>query len=303
MLRIIHSQTTEGALYLTDIDDGVPRRTAKRLTGDPKRYERDGSVLSGPDKSTMPGVNYLKQSTYVPRTKPSDATIAGFIDLVETDRVLMSQAKGVIAGMQSAGLLTTVTFTAADVVAPTVSTIEIDAPSSGDVTITGTNLTSVNPNITTVVVTGTGAVTLTQAQIISDGGSVGATSIVIDTSSIGSVVKNTSLMSVTADDQSTTAQIVAKRPNITTADLDTPGAGDLTITGTDMASTSPDTTSVEITGSGAVVLSATDITTGGGTIAETSIFIPAALIPGASTGTSSAIVTANDLASNTVALS
>ena len=201
MLRITHAQTVQGPLYISDIDDGLPRQTAKDGVGDPKRYQRDGSGLSGPDKSTMAAVNNAKQRCYVPRTKATDATIAGYIDLVESDRVLMSQAKGVIHGLSTAGLLTVTSFTSADVAAPTLATADLGTPGVGDITLTGTNMTSLAPNITTVIITGTGAVTLTQAQIITGGGTVSATSIVIPAALVPGVALTTSSAQVRADDQ------------------------------------------------------------------------------------------------------
>lgn len=301
MLRITHNQSVQGALHITDIDDGLPRQTAKRGVGDPKKYVRDGSGLSGPDKSTKPGVNYLKQKVYVPRVQAVTG-VAGYIDLFETDRVLMSQAKGVINGLRVAGLLTVTSFLDSDVSAPVTTSVEIDAPGAGQVTITGTGLTSLAPDITQVTITGTGAVTLTQTQITGGGGTVSATSIVIPSALIPGVVKNATSAQVRADNQTTVTKVLAKKAVITTADLDTPTSGALRITGTDFTSSAPDVTSVVITGTGAVTLTATQITGGGGTITGTQIDIPAALIPGVVVTASSARVTSNNLNSNVVAL-
>lgn len=91
-------------------------------------------------------------------------------------------------------------------------------------------------------------------------------------------------------------------PNIVTADKDTPGAGDLTITGTNFLSVAPNESSVALTGTGAVTLTRTQVLTGAGTWTNTSIVIPAALIPGVAVTTTSARVTADDANSNTVAL-
>lgn len=201
MLRLTHTQVAQGALYIPDIDGGLPRRTARRGIGDPKKYERDGNVLSGPDKSTKPGINYNKQKCYVPRTKPGEPTIAGYIDIKESDPVLMSQARGTIKGLQTAGHLTVTSFIPTDIAAPTLATADLDTPGLGDLTITGTNLTSLAPDITTVILTGTGAITLTQAQIVTGGGSVGATSIVIPAALIPGVAVTTTSAQVRADGQ------------------------------------------------------------------------------------------------------
>jgi hypothetical protein len=208
MLRITHTQVAIGPHLITDIDDGLTRQTAKRGTGDPKRSQRDGSVLSGPDKSTKPGVNYLKQKCYLPRVKAGETSVAGYIDLKETDRVLMSQGKGCINGLRVAGHITVTSFTAADVAAPTVATAQTDVPGAGDLTITGTNLTSLAPDITSVVITGTGAKTLTQSQITTGGGTVSATSIVILAALIPGVDATVSSVQVRADAQLSSVVVV-----------------------------------------------------------------------------------------------
>lgn len=167
MLRLSHNQTVTGGLLVSDIDDGLPNKTAVRLIGDPQRYRRDGYA------------NAPKQACYIPHSKIGDPTIAGYIDVKETDRVLMSVNNGVAKGLSDKGLLTVTSFTSANVATPTVSSANLDSPSPGDLTITGTTLTSLAPEVTSVILTGTGAKTLTQAQILGAGGSVSATSIFI----------------------------------------------------------------------------------------------------------------------------
>lgn len=180
MLRLVHAQTVLGSIYLDDLDDGLPNKTAKRMgsTADPKAYARDGYA------------NSPKQPCYVPRTKPGDSTVAGYIDLDETDRVTHSAFSGKIKGLQTAGLISVVSLLASDLVTPVVTNAQIDNPATGDVTITGTGFLSVSPDITKVELWGSGvggtasapALTLTTAQIIATApGAVGATSIVIDT--------------------------------------------------------------------------------------------------------------------------
>jgi len=201
MLRLTHTQVAQSALYIPDIDSGLPRRTARRGIGDPKRYETDGSVLSGSDRSTKPGINYNKQKCYVPRVKPGETSIAGYIDIVESDAVLMSQSRGTIKGLQTAGHLTVTSFVSTDVAAPTLTLADFGAPGVADLTLTGTNFTSLAPDITTVIITGTGAVTLTQAQIIAGGGSVAATSIVIPAALVPGINVTVSSAQVRADGQ------------------------------------------------------------------------------------------------------
>jgi hypothetical protein len=121
--------------------------------------------------------------------------------LKQTDRVTLSAGKGKIKKLKDAGFITVVSLTAADLSAPTVSSAVLDTPGAGDVTITGTNMLSVSPNVTTVTFTGTGAVTLTQSQITTGGGTVSNTSIVIPAALVPGVAVATTSVKVRADDQ------------------------------------------------------------------------------------------------------
>lgn len=195
MLRLIHNQTVAGAVLVDDIDDGLPNKTAHRLgsTADPNAYVRDGYA------------NFPKQRCYVPRSQASTGfpTIAGYINLNETQRVTLSAGRGKILKLQTAGLVSVVSLVAADVAAPTLVTADKDTPGAGDLTLTGTTFLSVSPDITTVFVTGTGAVTLTAAAIILGGGTVGATSIFIPAALVPGVATATSFARVQANEQST----------------------------------------------------------------------------------------------------
>lgn len=297
MIRLTHSQTTTGPLLVTDIDDGLPNKTAHGLTAPPGKDQRDGSVGSSATKGTQPGVSQLKQKCYVPRVK-AGTSLAGYIDLKETDKVLMSVNKGVIAGLKAANLLTVTSFVDADVAAPTVTSMRLDLPGVGDITISGTNLTSLAPDLTTVVLTGSGAVTLTQTQITGGGGTVSATSIVIPAALVPGVADSATFGTVTADNQPATGT-VALVPTLASAVL----GGTLVLTGTRMASVPVTETSVVITGTGAVTLTQAQIVTGGGSVGQTSIVIPLALIPGVVAVGSSAQVRSNGLTSAVVAVS
>ncbi len=192
MLRLIHTQTVQGALLVDDIDDGLPNKLTHRLgsTGDPKAYKRDGYA------------NEPKQKCYVPRVKPTDSTLAGYIDLNETVRVKMSAAQGKIAGLQRAGKITVVSFVAADLTTPNITNAVVASPGAGDITITGTNFLSVAPNISRVRLFGAGVgdVTLTRTQILAGaGGAFTDTSIVIDTLLVPGLAAGDSVI-VTADD-------------------------------------------------------------------------------------------------------
>jgi hypothetical protein len=180
MKRLIHNQLGLGALLVDDIDDGLPNKTAHRLggTADPNAYQRDGYA------------NAAKQPCYVPRVKAGEETVAGFIDLNETQRVILSAEQGKISGLQQAGLITIVDLVAADIVVSAISGATLGAPAAGDVTIAGTTFLSVSPDITTVHLAGAGVgdVTLTQTEIEAVApGAVGATSIVIDSTLVPSL--------------------------------------------------------------------------------------------------------------------
>lgn len=208
MLRLTHTQVAQGGLLVNDIDDRLANKTAKRLVGAPKRYQRDGNSQLGTDHSQSPGVNFDKQRCYIPRRKIGDTTVAGYIDVAESDRVLMSQARGTIKGLQTAGHLTVTSFVAADIAAPTLATADLGTPGVGDVTLTGTNFTSLAPDITTVFFTGTGAITLTAAQIITGGGTVTATSIFIPAALVPGLALVTSFAQVKADNQLTAVVVL-----------------------------------------------------------------------------------------------
>lgn len=206
MLRLIHAQTTLGPLRVDDIDDGLPNKTAKRLgsTADPHAYARDGYA------------NAPKQPCYVPRTKPGDPTVPGFIDLDETQRVIHSAHSGKIAGLQRAGLISVVSLTAADLVTPEVTAAQLGAPEAGDLTISGTGFGSISPDSTTVRLWGPGVGgtalapgrTLTAAQILATApGAVSDTSIVVDALVAGAVAVGDSV-AVVADGQASNTFVV-----------------------------------------------------------------------------------------------
>ena len=193
MLRLIHSQTVQGAILVDDIDDGLPNKNVHRLgsSGDPRAYVRDGYA------------NKPKQPVYIPRTKPTDSSIAGFIDLDETERVLLSAENGKVAGLQTAGLISVVSLTEADLATPVITGVTLDSPAAGDVTIDGTGFLSVTPDITSVRLFGAGVgdVTLTQAQIVAvSPGAVGNTQIIIDSTLIAGLASGDDII-VTADGQ------------------------------------------------------------------------------------------------------
>ncbi len=199
MLRLIHNQlsVTPGAILVDDIDDGLPNTEVHRLgsTADPKAYERDGYA------------NKPKQECYVPRTKLTNASVAGYIDLNLTPKVVFSAGQGKISKLEEAGWITTVSVLPVQLVTPTLATADLDTPGAGDLTLTGTTFLSVAPEVTSVILTGTAAVTLTAAQIVTGGGTVAATSIVIPAALIPGVANATTFAKVSSNANTSTPAV------------------------------------------------------------------------------------------------
>lgn len=322
MLRLTHNQTVSGSILVNDIDDGLPNKTARRgvarekVSGSPvlvaggilapANSRLDGNGLGGRDKSTLSGVNYPKQKCYIPKFKllsnnTHDTAVAGFIDVVESDRVLLSQDHGVIAGLKKAGLISVTSFTAADVAAPTITTANI-ATAAGTLTLAGTNFTSLAPDVSSVRI---GSTILSSTQITGAGGTFTATSIVIPASLLPtSLVVGVTPVYVTAD-----AQTVSHAIAVTDV-APVLGAGGavlttvLTLTGSGFRSFLPNLTSVIITGTHPGTITAAQILGAvGGIITPTSIVIPASLLPaGLAVTVDSAQVSANGLTSSIRAL-
>jgi hypothetical protein len=197
MLRLIHNQVGLGSLLVDDLDDQLPNKEVHRLgsTADPKAYKRDGYA------------NEPKQKCYIPRVKAGEPTIQGYIDLKETDRVTRSSSLGKIEGLRRAGLISVVSFSPGDLAAPTLAVADLGTPGVGDLTLTGTNFVSLTPDLTSVIITGTGAITLTQTQIIAGAGTVAATSIFIPAALIPGLAVATSFAQVRADGQTTSPAV------------------------------------------------------------------------------------------------
>jgi len=122
-------------------------------------------------------------------------------------------------------------------------------------------------------------------------------------------LSNGAAIALVQDDGSTPYTVAA--PVLTTADLDTPGAGQLRLTGTNLAGYGLYTFAVILTGTGTYSangkpkrLTQAQIITAGGSINSggTQIDIPASLIPGLAVTTTSARVQVNDMLTASVAL-
>jgi hypothetical protein len=187
-----------------DIDDGLPNKEVHRLgsTSDPKAYERDGYA------------NKPKQSCYVPYSQANKGfpTVAGYINVNQTDRVTRSAGKGKIfklsktVGQGGPGLITVVSFTASQIAKPNI-TGGTTTSGGGPVTVTGTTFLSVQPDITTVTfATGTGGTTpapatLTAAQIVTAGGTVTGTAISIPGTAFTTIPAVGNTVTVAANEQ------------------------------------------------------------------------------------------------------
>lgn len=194
MIRLIHAQKSLSTLLVDDIDDGLPNKQAVWLGGkgaDPKSFYRGGYA------------NEPKQQVYVPYTDATNSSLPGYIDLNETQRVILSQDKGKIAGLVKAGEITVMSLVAADKSAPNIAGVNLGAPAAGDVTISGTNFLSVSPQVTSVRLFGAGVgdVTLTSTQIVAVApGAATETSLIIDSTLITGLATGDDV-TVTADGQ------------------------------------------------------------------------------------------------------
>jgi hypothetical protein len=124
-VRVIHQQTVRRSILLDKID---------RAQGNSEGYAR------------VP-----KQKLYVPYSNPNDTAVKGYVDLVPTDEVLLSQgSKGTIAGLVSAGRVTSAVVASNLVATPVITNGNTGGT---DVTINGTTFTSVSPDLTYVILT------------------------------------------------------------------------------------------------------------------------------------------------------
>ena len=208
MLRLIHNQTILGGILVDDIDDGLPNKETHRLgsTANPKAYERDGAA------------GKVKQPCYIPysRTSVGYPTIPGYITLNQTNRVILSAGKGKIfklskpADAGGPGLITVVSLTASQIVAPVVAT-GVHGTNS---VITGTTLTSVAPDITTVTfaqgagVSAPSPATFTAAAIVTAGGTVSATSISIPATAFTTAPVASNTVYVQANEQTSNTVVM-----------------------------------------------------------------------------------------------
>lgn len=151
-VRVVHQQLTKKSILLDKID---------RAQGNFEGYAQA-----------------TKQKIYVPYAGALDATTKGYVDLEKTSEVLLAlEPAGTIGGLVALGQVTQATI---DDVNTALSTVTNAVFSTGKLTVTGTKMLSVAPDVTRVLVTNGSGVTQTVTVFDSNSG----TSLVIDDDSI-----------------------------------------------------------------------------------------------------------------------
>lgn len=297
MLRLIHNQVGQGRILVDDIDDGLPNKNVRRLgsVGDPKAYKRDGYA------------NEPKQPCYIPRVKPDDSAIAGYIDLRETQRVTLSAGKGKILKLQQAGLITVVSLDPSDLTTPVVASAVFGVPGVGDVTLAGSGFLSVLPDISSVTLSGAGVglVTLTRTQILAGaGGAFTDTAIVIDTLLAPGLADGDTIQ-IRADGRVSNVFVLRTTPVLTAGTVGVPGVGDVTLTGTDLLTDDGSANTVTFDGPGIgapLTLTRAQVLAGvGGVFTDISVVVDTLLVPGLAAGDTATVV-ANAHTSNVFTL-
>jgi hypothetical protein len=136
LFRVTHQRLTKGSLHLDKLN-----RTQGNFTGYAQR---------------------AKFPIYVPYTNPSDPSVAGYLDLPPTDEVLLAQSgKGNLRRLATDGRISITAFNSSLTATPTTTNAVFG---SGNLTITGTNFTSLSPDVTYVILTTPGGVVQTIRQ-------------------------------------------------------------------------------------------------------------------------------------------
>lgn len=115
-----------------------------------------------------------KMKVYVPYSNPLDTSVKGYSDLIPTDEVLLSSAKGTIAGLATKGYIT---FSIVSSALLTTAVVTSAVHAASNTTIGGTTFLSVAPDVT--YVTFTNLIGGTQKVPRTAFGSISATQIVI----------------------------------------------------------------------------------------------------------------------------
>jgi len=124
----------------------------------------DASILldkidkSQGNSDSPPYAQRAKQKIYVPFWGVVDTTRKGYIDMVQTDEVLLAmEPDGVIGGLETDGIVTVAVFSSLLVATPTVTAA--GNAGGGPTIIAGTTFLSLTPDITYVDITNPAGVT------------------------------------------------------------------------------------------------------------------------------------------------
>ena len=94
-----------------------------------------------------------------------------------------------------------VSFQETDLATPAITVAQIDVPLAGDLSITGTKLLSLTPDMSSVVLSGNVTFNLTQKTITDAGGTFGELGIVIPSILIPGIAVTLTKVNVVADDK------------------------------------------------------------------------------------------------------
>lgn len=134
----------------------------------PQGLSRDGSILldkidkSQGNSENPPYAQVAKQKLYVPYSNPANPAVKGYVDLVQTDEVILAlDPDGSIGGLANTvpPALSVTLVSSALIATPTVTSAAADTPGAGDLTIGGTTFLSVLPDVTAVYLTNGSGVT------------------------------------------------------------------------------------------------------------------------------------------------
>lgn len=104
-----------------------------------------------------------KLQVYVPYSNPLDTSVKGYVDLIPTDRVLLSADKGTIKGLETDSYVSVAAVNSALLATPVVTA---GTNAAGSTTIDGTTFLSVSPDVTYVTFENLAGATETVAQSV-----------------------------------------------------------------------------------------------------------------------------------------
>lgn len=149
LIRLLHTQSTEGPLLVTDIESGLPN-------------ERFGIYRKQPGVYVPYFRTFFNQDGLV----TVDRTTAGFVDLVPSDKAIASLDRGVIAKFVEKGFVTATEIPSGALNVPEITSIAgdgVDTAPGDEVVLAGLRFTSFAPDTTSVSITdGTTTLTFTE---------------------------------------------------------------------------------------------------------------------------------------------